>query len=50
MRKVGVDLLYDLVVVVAQTCELPVEIVEPRDEMLLGKVGFGHAELSSEYA
>ena len=49
-RKVGVDLLDDLVVVVADACELPVEIVEPGEVFRCRGIAFIDAQLSSEEA
>lgn len=49
-RKVGVDLLDDLVVVVADACELPVEIVEPGEVFRSRGIAFIDAQLSSEEA
>lgn len=50
LRKVGVDLLDDLVVVVAQAGELPVEIVEPGEVFRCRGIALIDAQLSSEEA
>ena len=49
-RKVGVNLLDDLVVVVADACELPTEIVEPGEVFRSRGIAFIDAQLSSEEA
>ena len=48
LRKVGVHLLYDLVIVVPYSGELPVEIIQPRDIFCACRIAFIDPELSSE--
>lgn len=50
LRKVGVDLPDDLVVVIAQAGELPVEIVETSEVFRCRGIAFIDAQLSSEEA
>lgn len=46
----GVDLLYDLVIVIPHTGELPVKVVEPGEVLSRRRVALIDAQLSSEEA
>ena len=46
----GVDLLYDLIIIVPETRELPIEIVEPGEVLSRRRVALIDAQLSSEKA
>lgn len=50
LRKVAVDLFYDLVIVIPHTGELPVKVVEPGEVLGRRGVAFIDAQLSSEKA
>ena len=49
-RKVGIDLLYDLIIIIPHTDELIVEIVQPGDILRFGGIVSRDAELSAEDA
>ena len=46
----GVDLLYDLIIIVPETRELPIENVEPGEVLSRRRVALIDAQLSSEEA